>query len=367
MVSLNGIGPGGGANDTVELWQNTSPADVAWDPVFNDPAETQLLSLDYTTGGSGTWPYSPALAAYQLADSTLGGDADYLVFWMIPIQALIDEGVISDYTDLANTLFFLATSANANNYNKDILDCPFGPQASLTIDKTVSPSEFAYGYTGPVVYSIVVTNPSQHTAVGVKVEDDDFAACLTISGVTVTPSTGATLVSSDPLEVAVDSLAANGGQVTVEVTAYGSTCSQGSYVNNAETFATNAALVTDPATLTVLATTAVDLASFTATGAGDAVRVAWRTATEIDNLGFNLYRADWIDAPRTKLNAALIPGQAPGSPVGGSYQFVDGVVQPGARYYYWLEDVDLYGRATLHGPITAKLGFRDIQLPFFGR
>jgi len=108
---------------------------------------------------------------------------------------------------------------------------------------------------------------------------------------------------------------------------------------------------------------AVDLVSFMAERAESSIILRWKTASEIDNLGFNLYRAGSIEGSRIKLNAALIPSQAPGSPVGGSYEFVDAAVQPGAQYYYWLEDVNLYGRATLHGPVTARLGSWDIRLP----
>ena len=41
----------------------------------------------------------------------------------------------------------------------------------------------------------------------------------------------------------------------------------------------------------VTAPTAIELVSFTATGAGAAVRVAWQTAQESENKGFDLYRA----------------------------------------------------------------------------
>jgi hypothetical protein len=51
----------------------------------------------------------------------------------------------------------------------------------------------------------------------------------------------------------------------------------------------------------------------------------------------------------------LIPGQMPGSPVGAVYTFLDDNVVTGMTYYYWLEDVDVYGVATPHGPVTAGL------------
>jgi hypothetical protein len=99
--------------------------------------------------------------------------------------------------------------------------------------------------------------------------------------------------------------------------------------------------------------TAVTLSSFTASPTGDDILLEWKTATELDNLGFNVYRASAPQGTRTRLNASLIPTQAPGSAVGADYAFVDKAVEPGLAYYYWLEDVDVEGTATLHGPVSA--------------
>jgi hypothetical protein len=101
--------------------------------------------------------------------------------------------------------------------------------------------------------------------------------------------------------------------------------------------------------------TAVTVASFTASPAGAAIALGWVTATELDNQGFNVYRAEAFDGPRAKLNAALIPSQMPGSPVGATYQFRDESASPGVTYFYWLEDVDLYGEAMSHGPVSTQL------------
>ncbi len=100
---------------------------------------------------------------------------------------------------------------------------------------------------------------------------------------------------------------------------------------------------------------AVTLASFTAAPAGNAIRLEWTTATELDNLGFNVYRATSPAGPQVKLNASLIASQAPGSPLGATYEFLDTAVQAGVTYYYWLEDVDVYGVTTMHGPVQAEL------------
>jgi len=99
--------------------------------------------------------------------------------------------------------------------------------------------------------------------------------------------------------------------------------------------------------------TAVTLSAFEATPAEGAIVVKWETATELDVLGFYVTRADSSDGPQVKLNADLIPSQAPGSPAGASYQYVDQGAEPGQVYYYWLEAVDAYGQSAEHGPVSA--------------
>ncbi len=99
--------------------------------------------------------------------------------------------------------------------------------------------------------------------------------------------------------------------------------------------------------------TAVTLAAFTATPQAAAVRVAWETASELDNVGFNLYRSATADGPYTRLNATLIPPQNPGSVLGGVYEWLDADAQPGVTYFYKLEDLDVKGVSTFHGPVSS--------------
>jgi hypothetical protein len=104
--------------------------------------------------------------------------------------------------------------------------------------------------------------------------------------------------------------------------------------------------------------TAVELVSFEAIPKARGIRIAWETASEIDTLGFNLYRAESLDEVPTRLNDSLIPAGAPGSPGGESYTWLDRPVEAGHTYFYWLEDVDLSGRATRHGPVSATPKFK---------
>jgi hypothetical protein len=41
--------------------------------------------------------------------------------------------------------------------------------------------------------------------------------------------------------------------------------------------------------------------------------------------------------------------------VGASYEWLDAGVEAGQTYFYLLEDVDVHGQATRHGPVSATL------------
>lgn len=101
--------------------------------------------------------------------------------------------------------------------------------------------------------------------------------------------------------------------------------------------------------------TAVELASFSAEAQGNAILLEWETATELDSLGFNVYRSQAAEGGRLQLNPALIPAQNPGTPLGATYRFLDETATPGITYYYWLEDLDVNGTATVHGPVSGQL------------
>jgi hypothetical protein len=101
--------------------------------------------------------------------------------------------------------------------------------------------------------------------------------------------------------------------------------------------------------------TGIVLKRFFARPMGSFVHLRWETSAEFDNIGFNLYRAQRPNGPRIKLNQTLIPSKVPpGSPIGAVYDRIDRNVQPDKFYWYWLEDVDVYGDSTLHGPVRVR-------------
>jgi hypothetical protein len=102
-------------------------------------------------------------------------------------------------------------------------------------------------------------------------------------------------------------------------------------------------------------TASVQLAGFYAISQGDYILLGWETISEQDNQGFNVLRGTSANAPAEQLNEALIPSQAPDSSEGFGYEWIDAQVQQGTTYYYWLEDVDVGGRVTRHGPVSATI------------
>lgn len=112
------------------------------------------------------------------------------------------------------------------------------------------------------------------------------------------------------------------------------------------------------------APTAVKLAAFGVEARGQALVVYWETASEMDTLGFHLYRSE-SGEPGTfaRLNEALIPSRSPGGGAGAYYEWIDAGAVPGRTYYYLLENVDAYGQTTPHGPVEGVLAGYGAFLP----
>ena len=96
----------------------------------------------------------------------------------------------------------------------------------------------------------------------------------------------------------------------------------------------------------------IKLSSFTAIPGSGKIILAWSTEAEIDNAGFNLYRSESEGGAYSKINGSLIPAR--GTPTrGASYAFIDADAKYRRTYYYKLEDIDLSGKSTMHGPVSA--------------
>ena len=109
-------------------------------------------------------------------------------------------------------------------------------------------------------------------------------------------------------------------------------------------------------TVQVLAPTATEFSGAKAVRSGAGVLIEWGTGLEVENLGFNVYRE--VGKQRTLLTPQPVAGSAlvaasstPPAP-GHTYAWTDPLAPAGARYL--IEDIDLAGRRTTHGPFVPE-------------
>lgn len=334
-VTNNGPGPVAAGNSTTLT--DTLPANIT------------LVSLGTLSGwtctqaaGVVTCHPSTAFAVGAVASAT--------------ITVKVNQGVAPG-TALTNTVTVTTTAGNdpvaANNTATATSFVASPTQADVAILKTASPEPVDQGTN--LVYTLQITNNGPATAQNVIVTDP-LPAEVTFTSVSTTQGTcsqtGGT-VSCSLGNIGVSGLVL----VTINVNA-----SVFSSSTNATNIATVSADTSDPdllnnsstAVSTIQSPTAVQLVSFNAiphTNGG--VLLEWKTREEVRNLGFNVYRQDATGSHR--LNPSLIAGSAlilrGGRPQHGAktYQWFDsGSASP--EVSYWLEDVDLSGVKSQHGP-----------------
>ena len=253
-------------------------------------------------------------------------------------NALAEDSKIGIAKSTTMRLRFLVSNTNSNNSGSVQYQLKFQETATCTsgtytavpttaTDKWQIVNSYHITDAEATVDSTSLTNPGGYTFVAGQLKD----AGNTTAGITLDAS------QFTEMEFAL--------QATANATAGGDYCFK--LVNS-----TGAALntYTNYAQARVNGATAIKLLSFSATGAGDAMRVGWTTAQESENKGFNLYRGTSPAGPFEKLNGGLIPSGSVSSE-GRDYEFIDPAVSRGAIYYYKLEDVDVRGTHTPHGPV----------------
>ena len=97
--------------------------------------------------------------------------------------------------------------------------------------------------------------------------------------------------------------------------------------------------------------TSVELESFQATANQSDILVKWKTAMEIDTLGFHLWRSTSKNGQYLRITQQLIRAQG-GASWGAEYSYSD-AINDEKTYYYKLEDIEFNGTSTFHGPVAA--------------
>src|SRR5208282_5668349 len=161
-------------------------------------------------------------------------------------------------------------------------------------------------------------------------------------------TTGFTPAGYNVLNLAIQSINTTTGVITVNLATNPGT---------ATTLGGGSAYIPYPLIATSISTiqspTAVDISSFHAFSQSDgSVILEWHTNEESRNLGFHLYRED--ASGRTRIDPSIIAGSAlrlrGGRPqhAAKTYSWIDR--QPSRDASYWVEDVDINGTRSLHGP-----------------
>lgn len=100
---------------------------------------------------------------------------------------------------------------------------------------------------------------------------------------------------------------------------------------------------------------AIALAYFTASFDDDCIEILWKTATEVDTMGFQLWRSESKEGPYTLVPSSFTASKSVTESQGAAYAFTDCDVLTGngIEYYYKLEEIDYDNEAEnpLYGPI----------------
>jgi hypothetical protein len=102
----------------------------------------------------------------------------------------------------------------------------------------------------------------------------------------------------------------------------------------------------------------VELTTFRASAKDRQVELFWKTASELLNSGFNVYRSDSEEGEYQEISSYRYNEDLEGlgtSAHGQDYRFTDNDFRllNDATYYYKIADVDVNGVVTMHGPVTA--------------
>jgi uncharacterized repeat protein (TIGR01451 family) len=323
------------------------------------PANTTVVSITPPSTPTG-WTCPAASGGTQTCTNSSLGASTTSTFTLVlnvtsgtaPKTAIMNSAAISSSS---------TTDPNSANNSASTTAYVASPtQADVAIVKTASPEPVDQGTN--LTYTLQVTNNGPAVATGVAVTDV-LPGEVTYSSVSIPASQGTCSYTSATTTVSCTLNNMNVGAlviITINVDAAtfsSSTTSSNTATVTSTTVDPNSTNNSSTAISTIQAATAVGLTSFRAfTRPGGGVLLEWKTSEESRNLGFHLYRED--SQGRHQVDPSLIAGSAllmrGGQPQhkAKTYQWID--PQGSALGSYWIEDVDINGTHTMHGPVNAE-------------
>lgn len=78
--------------------------------------------------------------------------------------------------------------------------------------------------------------------------------------------------------------------------------------------------------------------------------IRWKTASEVDNFGFDVYRSESEEGQFVRINPEIIEG-AGTSDEPRQYEFVDATIDPHKTYFYYVESISMSGTREKFTPV----------------
>ena len=329
------------------------------------PANSTFVSLSIPTGWicntlpavGGTGAISCCIARRGACSATTAFTSGSSV--QFPLVVKVNAGTASG-TKITNTSSVAPTTNDvnpANNTSSSTSIVGYPNQSDVAILKTASPSPVDQGTT--LTYTLQISNNGPGVAQGVMVSDPLPTGQVTF--VSVSTTQGTCSQAGGIVTCTIGTLSVGGlAIVTINTTA-----NTFSSTTDAANTATVTSTTTDPnqanntsSTITpIQAPTAVQVASFHAQNlSSGGVVLEWSTREELRNIGFHIYRQD--AQGKHQVDPSIIAGGAlslrGGQPqhAARTYRWID--PQGTAQSSYILEDVDLNGARTEHGPVSPE-------------
>lgn len=86
------------------------------------------------------------------------------------------------------------------------------------------------------------------------------------------------------------------------------------------------------------------------TGAGLTNTIRWKTASEVENFGYDIYRSVDEQGPFVRITDLPIPGHGT-TDVPQSYEYRDQTILPNQAYYYYVESISMGGKRERFTPV----------------
>jgi uncharacterized repeat protein (TIGR01451 family) len=364
------------ADMAVTISQNPNPvlagANITYTAVVtnNGPATaTTVTAVDTipanTTFSSDTvpsgWTCVVNATTVSCTNPSLAANASSTFTFVFTVIAGTAPGTVITNSITVGSAVSDPTSSNNTATITDTVTSP--SQADLSINKSGAPEPVNQGDT--LTYTLTVANNGPASAANVVVTDP-LPSAVTYQSSSATQGTCSQAGGTVTCNIGTMS---NGQIVTITISVTATVFSSSSYAVNT---ATVSSTTSDPDSSnnsstfssTIVAPNVVQLIYFQArpyAGSGSqassqsgGVLLEWRTREEIRNLGFNIYREDAFG--RHRVNPSIIAGAAlfvrGGKPQHGAktYQWIDPAGTTESSYV--LEDVDLNGTRTSHGPVN---------------